>query len=172
MAKYATATVEGFTAYHEERGRELPGTWDDAYINAALLIASEWIDNTYGPSFIGQKFGGFLQDREWPRLGAVIDDAKYAYVFPTDEIPEQVISAVYEAAWRQALTPGSLIVDYTPGKYKSVNVQGAISVEYAQFSSASAIQTTYPIIDQLLYWLIDGSSDGAMSSYSGAIARV
>lgn len=172
MGKYADATVAGFTIYHEDRGREVPGTWDDGLITSALIIASEWIDNTYGPSFIGQKTGGFVQPREWPRLGAVINDARYAYVFPTDVVPEQVIDAVYEAAWRQANKPGALLVDYTPGKYKSVNVQGAVSVEYAQFSSASEVQTMYPIIDQLLYWLIDGSSSGAMSSFSGAITRV
>jgi hypothetical protein len=172
MAKYSTATVAGFTDYHAARGRELPGTWDEDLINAALLVASEWIDNVYGASFIGQKVGGFTQDREWPRIAAVIEDPRYGYAFPSDAIPDKLIEAVYEAAFRQAVNPGSLLVDYTPAKYKSVSIDGAVSVEYAQFSSAYQTQTSYPIIDQLLYWLLCNSSSAAVSSYSGSIIRV
>lgn len=172
MAKYTTTTAEGFETYNEDRGRTVPGTWDASKINVALLVASEWIDRIYGPSFIGQKTAGFLQVREWPRIGAAIVDPKYGYAFPNDVIPDQVTNAVYEAAFREATTPGSLQVDYTPGKYKSVSVDGAVSVEYASFNFASDVQTTYPIIDQLLYWLIDTDSGAAMSSFSGAVVRV
>lgn len=171
MSKYATATVEGFTDYHEERGRELPGTWEETAINAALFLASEWIDNVYGSSFIGQKTGGFIQPNEWPRIGAAIQDPKYGYVFPNDAIPEQVTHAVYEAAWREMVSPGSLLVDYTPGKYRRVSVDGAVSVDYAQFSSASDVQTEFPVIDQLLRWLLDNCSGAAGSAYSGMTVR-
>jgi len=170
MATYTGADVAGFTAYHEERGRTVPGTWDDAKINASLLVASEWIDDTYGSSFIGEKVGGFLQEREWPRVNAVVPDPRYIYVIPTDEIPEKVIHAVYEATFRDATTPGSLLVDYTPGKYNSVSIDGAVSVDYRNFTSAFETQTTYPIIDRLLKDLMDLRSTS--STYSSPLLRV
>lgn len=172
MAKYTGATVTGFTAYHEVRGQEIPGTWDEAYIEATLLVGSEWIDRTYGALFVGSKTGGFLQDRQWPRINAMVVEGINIYTFPNDTIPELVINAVYEAAWRQANNPGSLLVDYTPGKYKSVSIDGAVSVDYAQFTSAYDIQKTFPAIDQILWPLFDPTASGSFSSYSGDVARV
>lgn len=170
MAKYSGATVEDFEAYSEARGREIPGTWDAAYMEAALLIASEWIDGTYGNLFVGYKTGGFSQERAWPRTSAITNTWD-RHLIPNDVIPSQVISAVYEAAWRQGNKPGSLLVDYTPGKYKRVSIDGALSVEYAGFNSASDVQTTFPMIDQLLNDLLD-EQNSSFSSYSGSIVRV
>lgn len=170
MAKYATATVEGFETYWEERGVEIPGTWGEPSIEAALLVASEWIDGTYGALFVGEKTGGFLQDREWPRINAQIVNPNYYYTFPNNEIPQQVIYAVYEAAYRQAANPGSLLIDYTPGKYKRVSIDGAVSVEYAGVNFASDVQATFPRIDQLLSALFDNNADYSM--YSGGSVRV
>lgn len=164
-------TDAGFIEYHEDRGREIPALWtadSNAVILAALLIASEWIDNIYGNSFVGFKTGGYDQEREWPRTSAV-SNSYPSKVFATDEIPTRVIQAAYEAAYRQATTPGSLQVDYTPGKYKRVSVDGAISVEYAQFSSATDIQTQIGIIDSLLWPLLVVSATA--SSLSGSSGR-
>lgn len=167
--KYSTTTVDGFEQYHSTRGRVIPGTWDNTAIEGALLIASEWIDNIYGNLFIGQKTDGFLQEREWPRINASVLDVRYPYIFGREEIPERITKAVYEAAWRQASNPGSLMVDYTPGKYKSVKIDGAVSVDYAQFSSSAEIQTTYPIIDSLLSVLM--TTAGQLSAYSSSTVR-
>ena len=169
MATYTGATIEGFEAYFDARGVERPATMTDPIVTASLLVASEWIDSVYGPSFIGYKTGGFTQDREWPRTLAVVNTFPY-FAFPTDEIPSQIIDAVYEAAWRHATTPGSLLADYTPAKYKSVSIEGAVSVEYAAFNSASEIQKSFPRIDQLLSDLLDNGK--SVSSYSGAASRV
>ena len=170
MAKYSNTSVAGFAEYMEARGREIPGTWTDEIIDAALLLASEWIDGVYGRLFSGQKAGGFLQDREWPRTGAYSNTIP-VYTFPSDVIPDQIASAVYEAAFKQASNPGSLIVDYTPGKYKSVSIEGALSVEYAQFSSASEVQTQFSLIDMILDPLLAALGAG-FSSYSGVASRV
>jgi hypothetical protein len=168
MTTYTGATIDGFDDYFEARGVERPATMTDEIVTAALLVATEWIDSVYGPSFIGYKTGGFRQSREWPRTMAVVDTFPY-FAFPTDEIPDQLINAVYEAAWRHASTPGSLLADYTPAKYKSVSIDGAVSVEYAAFNSASEIQKSFPRIDQLLSDLLD--SGKSVSSYSGATSR-
>jgi len=159
-----------FIEYHESRGREIPGTWDNDYINAALLVASEWIDNIYGARFSGQKTGGFDQVREWPRLNAYADVPPTPHLFPDDEIPDRIVYASYEAAWRQATTPDSLQVDYTPGKYKSVSIDGALSVNYAQFSQVADIQTQIGVVDSLLWPLLTGPS-GIGSSLSGGTKR-
>src|SRR5690606_19975489 len=91
MAKYSNTSVAGFAEYMEARGREIRGTWTDEIIDAALLLASEWIDGVYGRLFSGQKAGGFLQDREWPRTGAYSNTIP-VYTFPSDVIPDQIAS--------------------------------------------------------------------------------
>lgn len=172
MTAYAGATVAGFTQYQTERGRDLPGTWDSEHIGAALLVASEWIDHVYGSVFVGQKTAGFLQEREWPRINATVYDSKgrTSYTFPNDVIPAAIVNAVYEATYRQAVTPGSLMVDYKPGKYKRVSVD-TLSVEYTHFSFAAQTQATFPIIDSILLPLFDIHA-ASNSIYSGAINRV
>lgn len=167
--KYSTATVEGFIAYHDLRNHEIPATWEEDQIEASLLVASEWIDNIYGNSFIGQKTLGFLQEREWPRINASVLDIRYPYIFGPEEIPERITKAVYEAAYRDRSNPGSLMVDYTPGKYKSVEISGAVSVDYAQFAFASEIQSTYPIIDNILEILL--TTANSLSIYSSSSVR-
>lgn len=161
-----------FVTYHEARGRTVSAIWDEDSINAALLFSSQWLDGVYGASFIGWKTGGFLQVREWPRTDAIVPTSYPQYTFATDAIPDRVKQAVYEAAFRQLTTPGSLQVDYTPGKYKSVSIDGALSVEYNSTLNASDIQVQIIAIDALLWPLLDQGSSGVLSSFSGASARV
>lgn len=163
-------TIEGFTAYFNERGTDLPATLEDETIEPALLVASEWIDRTYGSSFSGTKTGGFLQDREWPRTGAVTNTTP-AYAFSNSEIPAQLAYATYEAAYRHISTPGSLLIDYTPNKYQSVRIDGTLSVEYTNFNFASEIQKQFPVINQILSELFEYNSASGISAYSGAVTR-
>lgn len=167
-------TVAGFQTYHADRGRTIPGTWDDAAIAAALLSASEWIDAIYGSSFVGRKTDGFTQTREWPRISAIVKDTGFYgeyYTYPDTEIPDRVIYATYEAAWREASTPQSLQVDYTPGKYRSVTIEGSLSVEYRDVA-APELMIQISKVDNWLWPLIDGSSSGNFSSLSGGSSRV
>lgn len=163
-------TKEGFVAYHTARGREVPALWDDEVIQAALLVGSEWIDHIYGNLFIGYPTGGYDQARQWPRTTALTENIYPQKVFTDSEIPDAVVNAAYEAAWRQATTPGSLMVDYTPGKYKRVSVEGAISVDYAQFTSSSDVQIQIGAIDNLLWPLL--KKQGNFSNLSGGSNRV
>lgn len=159
-----------FTTYHTARGRTIPVGWDDTAKNAALLVASEWIDFIYGQQFSGYRTGGFDQDREWPRQGAWARTVPI-HIFDTDDIPDRVKNATFEAAWRQLVTPGSLMVDYTPGKYRTVRVDGAISVDYRLFNYATDIQTQIGIVDSLLWPLLTELSDANYSSLSGGGVR-
>ena len=167
-------TVAAFVDYHEARGREIPGTWDDTVIAAALLVASEWIDAVYGPSFTGYKTAGFTQEREWPRAGTLVRSTGYwgdYYAYPDTEVPDRVEYATYEAAWREATTPQSLDIDYTPGKYKSVTIEGALSVDYREVN-APDLMIQISKVDNWLWPLLDNGSGASLSSLSGGSTRV
>lgn len=163
-------TAEDFTTYHESRGRTVSGAWDDDIIESALLVASEWLDGVYGTLWIGEPTDGFSQERQWPRTEAIVNSVP-TYTFPDDATPEQVIQATYEAAFRQLTTPGSLQVDFTPGKYKSVRVEGAISVDYNMgITQSSDVQLQIGVIQTLMQRLL--KEGGAFSSFSGRVERV
>lgn len=157
----------GFRAYHTAHGRDVSTYTDDAKINAALLVASEWGDGKYRASFGGTKVGQRGQIREWPRNGAV--DRDY-YAIPADSVPLEMINTTYEAALRELITPGSLSVDWTPNKYKRAMVDGAVSVEYANFQTAQDIQTQFIVIDRIIAPILSGIEN--VSSLSGAVTRV
>lgn len=179
---YGDAT--GFDDYFTARGKDIPGTWTTQDIEAGLLVASEWIDGIYGSSFVGYKTGGFTQEREWPRTNATVvenvklytfDRSSYmdgpAYTFGTNEIPDRVKNATYEAAFRHLTTPWSLETDYTPGKYKSVSIDGALSVEYNQINSYTEVQLQIAAVDRLLWPLLETSIGGGTSGLSGGSFR-
>ena len=162
MTFYGTAA--GFRDYHTTRGRDVTDYADDALVEAALLVASEWIDAVYFPaSWAYTKTGGSAQDRRWPSIGVM--DA-YGYAVASDVVPTLVENATYEAAWRHLQSPGSLTLDYTPNKYKRVSIAGSVSVDYAM---SSDIQSRFLIIDQILAPLLAGG--GRTSALTGAVAR-
>lgn len=163
MPEYGT--VAAFRAYHTARGR-VTDEYDDDEVEAAKLVASEWLDGRYRSQFPGTKVGQRAQVREWPRVGGIDRDA---YAIPSDTVPTEIENAVYEATLRQLLNPGSLSVDWTPPKYKRASVEGAVSVEYAMFASASDVQTRFAVIDDILAPILTGC--GETSSLSGATAR-
>jgi hypothetical protein len=164
-------SAEDFVTYHENRGRSIPGTWDDDYIEAALLVASEYLDGRFGAVWIGTPTGGFEQERQWPRTDAYIEDEDYT--FADDVVPDRVEKATYEAAYREATTPGSLTVDFKPNKYTSVSVDGAVSVDFntALWHSAD-IQIDIPMVKILLKPLIDPEKTGSVSVFSSKGERV
>lgn len=164
-------TVAGYKDYHTVRGRAAQiATQDDDEIEAALLVSSEYIDGRYGPTWLARHYrtGGRDQERVWPLL-AFVDASGYALA--TDTVPKEVERATYEAAFRQAENPGSLTVDYTPGKYKQASVDGAVSVTYADFASSFDVQLQIPAIDKILQQLITGHNM-LVSSMSGSVLRV
>lgn len=164
--------VAGFREYMENRGKELSSIWTDDKISSALLVASEWLDSQYEAIWIGYKTNGFKQERSWPRTSAIVQAYPY-YTFDKDEIPEQVVKATYEASFRELTSQGYLSVDFTPNKYKSVRVEGAIEVAYnSEIQQSSEIQTQIPIIENLMSLLIDPNKSGTFSSLSGGVTRV
>lgn len=166
MTIYGSAA--GFRIYHEARGRDVSAYDDDAEVDAAGLVASEWLDNTYRSLFKGYKVGDRdAQDREWPRY-AVYDP--YGRAVSSESVPVEVDNATYEAQLRQLQVPGSLTVDYTPSKYKRVAIAGSVSVEYAGFNQSYETQAQITIVGEILSPLLGGS--GSYASLSGSNARV
>ena len=167
MAGYGSAA--GFKTYHDERGRDVPPHWHDADITAALLVASEWLDGAYASLWSGAPTGGYTQERQWPRTGATTNTTP-AYEFTNSEIPQSVVNATYEAAYRELSTPGSLSVDFTQSKFNQVRVDGAIQVEYRNdFVSSSEVQLQITSIQNMMSPLVTNTSS---SFLSGASTRV
>lgn len=147
MAKHY-GTIDGFQLYHEERNHQLSAELmaDDDAISGALVVASEWIDARFRSRFPGLRIGGRAQEREWPRQGAT--DIHGAII--GIEVPLEIVRATYEAAALVGTTPGILSANWTPNKYKSVSVSGAVSVTYGDISSVDEAQTQFGIINDIL----------------------
>lgn len=164
MSNYGT--VPGFKEYHDLRGSDYGAATDDD-IQKALLVASEWIDARYVSLFDGLKVGLRSQVREWPRTGAL---DYYGYVIDQTSVPNEVTEATYEVALIQLNDVTPLSVNFTPAKYRKVAVDGAISLEYAQFQNSDEVQTQFKRVEEILSGITTtrGQSD---SRLSGSVTR-
>lgn len=159
--------VQGARDYWLVRGYTVPAAaLDDDAVTAWLIGASEWLDGVYRAEFGGYKVGRRAQVREWPRYSAFDQDG---YALASDAIPREIEAAVYEAALRVGQGV-KLTADYTPSKYRSVSIAGAISVQY-DGKSAQDVQTQFLAIDRLLWPILTGADAGG-SMLSGGAARV
>lgn len=162
--------LAGAASYHAARGNT-DWTGEDAALTTALLRGTEFVDQLFRTRFPGSKVGGRAQQREWPRNSAWDADG---YSLPSDEVPDEVIAASYEAALRELLIPGSLRPDYVPSeRVKSQTVVGAVSREFFGTSEggAAAVATMVPIIGAILAPVLTGGAGNA-SALSGRAYRV
>lgn len=149
-------TVAGADAYHLARGNIVWAGTDEPEKEAALLRASEWIDGNYRMLFPGWKVGNRAQVREWPRNSAY---DVFGYLIPADSVPMEAEYATYEAALREAGTPGSLSVDFVGADViKKAAVDGAVSVEFGGDGSVSAAQIVMPAVDSILAPILTGGA--------------
>lgn len=108
MAGYGTDL--GATDYWAAAGYTVPS---GVNIPAARQRGSVYVDGTFGARFPGVPTAGANQDRAWPRTGAA---DIYGNAFAPDDIPQRVEAAAYEAAYIEAVKPGSLAVTFDPAK--------------------------------------------------------
>lgn len=149
-------TLEAADAYHEARGNLVWAGTDDDEKLAAMLRASEWIDGNYRLLFPGWKVGNRAQVREWPRNSAY---DVYGYLIDPNSVPPEIENATYEAALREAASPGSLSVDFVGADViKKASVEGAVSVEFGGDGSASAAQLVMPSVDAILAPILTGGA--------------
>jgi len=164
-------TEAGGLIYATERGR-LPEWSEVEDPEAALLVASEYIDANYGLLFGGWKTGGRAQDRQWPRVNAYVNDGSLNWpLLPSDVVPDEVERATYELAMRVG-NGTVLTVDFNAaGSFKKAAVEGAVSVEFWGSGTAADAQTVFPIVTAILSPLFTGAGAG-FSSLSGSRERV
>jgi hypothetical protein len=146
MAGYGDDSA--FEAWLEENGYSLPA---GAPLPAVLRQrGSVYVDGLYGIRFVGEKTGGWEQERAWPRIDAYAGGT----AIPDEVVPLPVIHASYEAALQEAREPESLsLIGSAAERVKREKVEGAVEVEYQQASSdefASAITPVMTVIEGLL----------------------
>jgi hypothetical protein len=146
-------------AYASARGKVFPSS-PAAPAEAAIRIATSWIDATYRGRFPGRRLNGREQALEWPRSGATDTNGEEV---ASDEVPQEIVNAVCEAAIREFAKPGTLAPDLKRGgAIKSVKA-GSVQVDYMAGASA---ETTFKAIDQALSSLLP-----ARSAYSVLAVR-
>lgn len=128
MAGYGTDA--GLADWLAGQGLALP---DDAPAQAALRQrGSDYVDGTYGPRFVGQPAGGFVQERAWPRSAATLRTGE---TVPADVIPEAIVRAAYAAAYIEAADAGSLSGSGAMGAAVKREKVDVIEVEYQSAAS-------------------------------------
>jgi hypothetical protein len=157
MSTYGTV-VEADT-YHADRGNVTWATYSGADKLAALVRGSQYIDQRYRKKlcsgrwislFPGEKTDGRSQPREWPRKNAVDYEG---LTLVNDEVPVEVKYAAFEAALREAASPGSLSPDFVFSGYVTQVTIGPITEKYAlasDFSDNLPNRPIIPMIDELI----------------------
>ncbi len=146
-----------FTTYCDDRGI----TPADGDIEPALVRATTAIDAMYGSRFPGSKTNGRDQALLWPRTGATDADGEE---IADDEIPVEIMNAVFEAAVRELTSPGSMQPDLERGGSIKRLKAGSVEVEYGANAIAG---TAYTIIDGILAGLLGAPA----SPYSARAVR-
>lgn len=170
MAADPYGTNEEADTYHAARGNiEWAAIADPAEKTTARLIASDYVDHVYGSQFGGTKVGLRVQEREAPRINWF---DRNNYLIPSDEIPRELLAAVYELALRHVQQPGILSPDFNPADViVKARVEGAVSVEFAEGGSIAGGQITFTIVDNIIAPILTGDGAG-FSALSGRTARV
>lgn len=137
----------GFDTWLSDNGYVLP---DDAPTPAVLRNrGSQYIDATYGARFLGSVVDA-TQERQWPREGAIVNGK----LLPSDVVPAAVINASFQAAYQEAVSPGSLAVVGSSSSAVKREKVGPIETEYATSSSsdgtAASLTPLISIVDGML----------------------
>lgn len=134
-------------AYAAARGLTFPAS-PAGPAEAALIRATAAIDATYRARFPGQRTSGRAQSLEWPRKYA--GDAAGEPI-ADDEIPQEIMNAVCEAAIRELAAPNSMMPDLERGgQIKSIQA-GSVAIEYGGNATA---RTAFTLIDGILAGLL------------------
>lgn len=172
----AYLSVSDFKSYADQRGWDY-SSYDDDQIGSAIIRATSAIDMLYGARFPGVATYEADQSLMWPRkAGSIFNGVFYSgnpvtvtqasgWPIPIDEVPDVMVKATAEAAWRELQSPGSLVPDLERGgAIKSIRA-GSVGIEYAGTAPAG---TTFTAIDSLMASLLGGRE----SQYSGRAVRV
>lgn len=134
------ADVTTADTYHSDRGNSSWSSLSTPQKQAALIKATDYIDQEYGPSFIGEQYSEG-QALEWPRSGL----SSIGY----DEIPDALIQAVCLLALEASTT------DLNPSLARGGAVKREkVDVVEVEYMDGAPSQTVRPAISGLLRKLI------------------
>lgn len=138
-------SVADAQAYWTAHGHSYAGK-TDTEIEQALRRATQYITGRYRGRWPGTALNGRDQALPWPREDATdIDGEEIA----SDELPQELLDALAEAAIRELNDPGSLTPDSTETDRVKREKVGPLEVEYAGGTTAD-VRPTVTLIDELL----------------------
>lgn len=146
-----------FKEYADSRGLSYEGKTGPE-IESALIRATAWIDATYRSRWPGTRLNGRSQPLAWPRSEATDADGEE---IAEDEVPQEVLDATAEAAFRELTDSGSLSPDLERGG--DIRRLKAESVEI-EYSTTAATKTTFSVIDGILSGLLAGVASSGFTA--------
>lgn len=129
-------------AYWEDRAQVIEA--DDIEVEAAIVVASQFVDLKFGSRFIGKKVDPD-QALEWPR--------KCAGPYPETSVPRQLIKAVAEYAKRQIdepLQPDPGTAGEVVETTEILQGVGELTTRYAEGSGRTADSVRHPLAEGYL----------------------
>ena len=170
-------SVIDFQAYCAKLGKDLTGPTVTT-CEQALRRSTAYIDNTYRRRFTGLRAYRRAQSLEWPRIGAyyTYDDPGGPTPYPSwynslaqfdpigaNQIPQEILNATAESAFREVIVPGSLLPDLDRDNAVKMLKAGSVTIEYQPNAPMVA---TFQEIEAALSGLLMPSS-----AYSGSVSR-
>jgi hypothetical protein len=131
------ASLEDSEAYFADRGDTVWAAADDEDKKAALIRATQAVDDMGNGRFLGTKMLS-TQALAWPR-----DDAYDQDGFQLVDVPVHVFVATCEGAILELGTPGVLTPAYgRGGAVIEERVEGAVTVKYSEGAAAGTVYTS------------------------------
>lgn len=161
----ALISLAGFKARADALGRVYDGVYEDEAIEQAIRRGTNHTCNSFG--WQGFRTNARGQSLAFPRSGMVDSEGNG---IDSDEIPIEVVNAVFELSWQELSDPFSLDPVFTStGLVKSEKV-GSLAVEYAltNTSADGARPVLLTVRDMVSQFLAFGSG----SSIAGTSYRV
>ena len=155
-------------SWHSKRNNTAWSSAVDTQREAALRLATDYIDGHYRHRWHGWRVQPVNQSLEWPRYGVPVPGSRLrsgsafydgfigSIYLPSNQIPQRLKDAVCEAALRSLAGPLLADVDQTVSREKV----GPLETWYA---SGVDVATTYPAIDSLLSGLLLSPGMGDLS---------
>lgn len=143
------SSVADADAYFSLRGNSAWAALNTAAKEAALVLATDYIEATYRSAWLGYRISA-TQALSWPRSSVEID----GFIVPANVVPAAVANACIELAVRASAE--SLIVDL--GQQVVREKVDVLEVEYSKNSDATK---RYPVASRLLNpYLLSTATDG------------
>jgi hypothetical protein len=161
-------SVADWKTYATQQGWDY-SVYTNDQIGSALIRATRSADRW--ETWSGVRTYGSEQSMLWPRKAGSIQYGQYVadgellvitdaegLPIEEDEIPDLLVQAAAEIAWRELQSPGSMAPDYERGGAIKSLKAGSVEIVYADGATPG---TTYSVIDGLLAGLLPDGPNGS-----------